>query len=195
ARCLTASRRNAMSKRASTIKDVAQTAGVSTATVSNVLHGKEPLYSPETAQRVWHAVHALNYRPNMTARSLVRQRTDTLGVVVERLHGRLTRNTFLSLMLDGLMEFAVSVGYQIKIISLMTQDTARAFAQMEAGSGDGLALFAPSAHRPLLARCEGGGLPTVIAGSSPPNVSLPCVDMANEEAAYAVTRWLLGLGH
>src|SRR5689334_14739211 len=100
-----------MIKRAATIKDVAETAGVSAATVSNVLHGKETLYSPDTAHKVWRAVHALHYSPNLTARSLVRQRTDTLGVVVERAHGRLTRNTFLSLMLDGLLEFAVNVGY------------------------------------------------------------------------------------
>ena len=68
--------------RAVTIKDVAREAGVSIATVSNVLNGRTGSMSEETAQRVLDVMAALHYRPNALARGLVTQRTATIGVVV-----------------------------------------------------------------------------------------------------------------
>ncbi|MDH7485308.1 MAG: LacI family DNA-binding transcriptional regulator [Anaerolineae bacterium] len=63
-----------------TIKDVARRAGVSTGTVSNTLSGKQPV-SEATRQRVLEAIEELGYHPNEVARSLVTQRSHTLGVV------------------------------------------------------------------------------------------------------------------
>jgi len=94
---------------------VAITARVSVATVSNVLNGKDGLYSPGTADLVWAAVKCLDYRPNQVARSLVQRHTRTLGVVVDRAHGRLTRNAYINGLLDGFLEYANGVGYQIKL--------------------------------------------------------------------------------
>lgn len=55
-----------------TIKDVAKLAGVSPTTVSIVINGKakERLISEETSKRIFSAMEALNYRPNMNARRL-----------------------------------------------------------------------------------------------------------------------------
>ena len=54
-----------------TIKDVAQHAGVSAMTVSRVLNA-EPNVREETRERVQAAIRELNYRPNLSARSLAR---------------------------------------------------------------------------------------------------------------------------
>ena len=64
----------------STIRDVAQAAGASTATVSHVLNGWQYV-SPDTKARVEDAIRALNYRRHGVARSL-RSRTRTIGVMV-----------------------------------------------------------------------------------------------------------------
>jgi len=64
-----------------TMKEIAQAAGVSTATVSRVLNGA-PLISAETAARVTAVMQELNYRPNHVARSLRTVSTRTLGVLV-----------------------------------------------------------------------------------------------------------------
>ena len=48
-----------------TIKDVASVAGVSTATVSNVLRGKDQLFGVVAAEKVRKAVRELDYRPNL----------------------------------------------------------------------------------------------------------------------------------
>jgi LacI family transcriptional regulator len=63
-----------------TLKDVAQLAGVSTKTVSRVVNNQGEI-SSETRERVKQAIDQLGYRPNVLARSLIHQRTNTLGVV------------------------------------------------------------------------------------------------------------------
>ena len=73
-----------MSYRRPTIVDVASLSGVSKATVSNVVRGKGSV-SPATRSRVLTAIETLGYRPNASARSLVRQRTDVLGLVAGNL--------------------------------------------------------------------------------------------------------------
>jgi LacI family transcriptional regulator len=64
----------------STIKEVARSAGVSTQTVSRVINGR-PDVSPETRERIQQIITDLNYQPSALARSLIQQRSYTLGVV------------------------------------------------------------------------------------------------------------------
>lgn len=73
--------RRAPSPRA-TIKDVANVAGVSVTTVSNVLNGRSGSMTPNTLRRVQEAIHALGFRRNDMARGLVRRRTSTIGLVI-----------------------------------------------------------------------------------------------------------------
>ncbi len=63
-----------------TLKDVAKLAGVSTKTVSRVVNNQGEI-SQGTRERVQVAIEQLGYRPNVIARSLIHQRTNTLGVV------------------------------------------------------------------------------------------------------------------
>lgn len=67
-------------KKRVTIKDVAQAAGVSTQTVSRVMN-KFAYVSDETRQRVEAVVEQLGYHPSTLARSLIQQRSYTLGIV------------------------------------------------------------------------------------------------------------------
>jgi DNA-binding LacI/PurR family transcriptional regulator len=64
----------------STIKEVASAAGVSTQTVSRVLNNR-PDVASETRKRVKDIVRELSYQPSALARSLISQRSYTLGVV------------------------------------------------------------------------------------------------------------------
>ena len=63
------------------IEDVADRAGVSTASVSRVLSGKKNV-SDEMRQRVMAAAKELDYQPNLVARSLRSQRSTTVGLIV-----------------------------------------------------------------------------------------------------------------
>lgn len=67
-----------------TIREIAQQAGVSIATVSNVLNNKA-VVKPETAAMILEIADKLNYRPNLNARSLKTGSTRTIGILTEDL--------------------------------------------------------------------------------------------------------------
>jgi LacI family transcriptional regulator len=71
---------NLLRKKRVTIKRVAQEAGVSTQTVSRVINDR-PDVAPETRQRVKEIIEKLGYHPSAVARSLIQQRSYTLGVI------------------------------------------------------------------------------------------------------------------
>lgn len=64
-----------------TIKDVAAKAGVSYATVSRALNGREEV-SAETRARIITIAQSMGYQPNAVARSLVNKKTSTLALIV-----------------------------------------------------------------------------------------------------------------
>src|ERR1051325_8530279 len=92
-----------------TIHDVAARAGVSVATVSRVLNGKE-LVREETSRQVLEAAKDLRYVPNVAARSLSIRRSHTLGVVLPDVHGE-----FFSELIRGIDLAARRAGYHILV--------------------------------------------------------------------------------
>ena len=64
-----------------TLKDVAKAAGLSVGTVSRVLNNRGYI-SEETRQSVYAAMEQLNYQPNEVARSLSKQKTSTIGLIM-----------------------------------------------------------------------------------------------------------------
>jgi len=64
-----------------TLRDIAETAGVSIGTVDRILH-KRGRYSPETARRVHQIIEELGYRPNLMARRLSGSRSCRIGVLL-----------------------------------------------------------------------------------------------------------------
>jgi LacI family transcriptional regulator len=95
------------SPHAVTIHDVAQLAGVSPATVSKVLNGTSYV-SAATRDRVLAAIDKLNYRPNSIARSLKKNRTQTIGIVTDDLEG-----VFTISMMRGVEEAARAQGFSV----------------------------------------------------------------------------------
>lgn len=94
-------------KKRATVKDVAQLAGVSTQTVSRVMN-KFSSISDHTRQKVEAAVEQLGYRPSTLARSLIQQRSYTLGVVTFGL-----KYIGPSRTLNGIADKADELGYML----------------------------------------------------------------------------------
>ncbi len=96
-------------KSPATIKDVANRAGVSVATVSRLLNGKaKGRASEEVANRVMQAVEDLNYRPSVAGRSLKTRQTRTIGVLIPSLS-----NPVFSEIFAGINKVVRSQGYTL----------------------------------------------------------------------------------
>ena len=91
------------------LKDVAQRAGVSIKTVSNVVNGYAHV-RPETRARVNAAIDALGYRPNLTARSLRGGRTGVIALAVPDL-----TSPYFAEIAEGVIEAAEQLGWTVLI--------------------------------------------------------------------------------
>jgi LacI family fructose operon transcriptional repressor len=89
------------------IKEVAEAAGVSTATVSRVLSNK-PHVRPELREKVLEAVENLGYRPNLVARTLRSQRSNAIGLIVSDI-----RNPYFTAISRAVEDIAYDQGYQV----------------------------------------------------------------------------------
>lgn len=104
------------------IKDVARRSGVSYKTVSRVING-EPNVSSSTRTRVEAAVVELGYRPDHTARSLRRGRTQTLRLLVVRRFERFLTEPFLDEVVSGIVDSAARAGYALMLEVAGPSDT------------------------------------------------------------------------
>jgi LacI family transcriptional regulator len=100
-----------------TIKQVAKATGVSTQTVSRVINDR-PDVAPETRKRVLEAIHELGYQPSALARSLIQQRSYTLGVVTAGL-----KHIGPARTLSGITSAAEEAGYALLLKELPRFDT------------------------------------------------------------------------
>jgi len=100
-----------------TIKEVASVAGVSTQTVSRVIN-ERPDVSPETRKRVQEVIKELSYQPSALARSLISQRSYTLGVATAGL-----KHIGPSRTLSGITSAAEEAGYSLLLKELPSYDT------------------------------------------------------------------------
>ncbi len=89
------------------IKDVAEYAGVSTATVSRALANK-PNVRPEVRKRVMEAVQTLGYRPNRVARTLRSNRSNIIGLIVSDIE-----NPFFQQVSRAVEDAALAEGYSV----------------------------------------------------------------------------------
>ncbi|MBG0767238.1 MAG: LacI family transcriptional regulator [Sphaerochaeta sp.] len=101
-----------MGKReAATIKDVANLAGVSIATVSRVLNNLG-VVNPETERKVLSAVNMLHYQRNAVARSLKLRVTKSIGIIVPEIS-----NTFFTEIVEQLEKLLGPLGYALLLCS------------------------------------------------------------------------------
>ena len=100
-----------------TIKDIATMCQVSTQTVSRVVN-KRPDVAPETREAVEKAIAQVGYHPSALARSLVQQRSYTLGVIIAGL-----KYVGVSQTLNGITEACEQTGYNLFVKELPRFDT------------------------------------------------------------------------
>ena len=173
-----------------TIKDVAREAGVSIATVSRVFNDTG-LVSTSTERQVRDVASRLNYWPNAMARSLIMNRTHTLGVLLPDLHGE-----FFSGVIRGLDVTARREGFHLLVSSSHsgTDELAAALRSMR-GRIDGVVVMAPDVESTSAIRGWAGDVPIVLIDPRGEFGDCDSVAIANVEGAQAMVQHLLSLGH
>lgn len=100
------------------IADIAEALGLSTATVSNVIHGKTEKISDETVKRVQQELERTGYIPNMAGILLARNNSRIIGVVVNdhaKYEGRVLEDGFVMSCLNALSREVNEKGYFLMI--------------------------------------------------------------------------------
>ncbi len=174
-----------------TIHDVAKHAGVSPMTVSRVINA-EANVRDETRARVAASVKALRYSPNLAARSLASADAMHLGILYYN-----PSASYLNEFLLGALEQSSLSGNQLVIEQCDRQEGEReAIQRLVKGGIDGVILPAPVCDsEESLKAAEDADIPTVLVASGRPAPIFSAVSVNDFEAARAMTRHLLGLGH
>ncbi len=173
-----------------TIKDVAREAGVSVATVSRVLNGKQPV--KEATQRLIQEVATrLRYVPHSAARSLITRRTHTIGVLLPDLYGE-----FFSELIRGVDLAARRHGYHL-LVSSSHDDAQEIEAALRAMRGrvDGLIVMSPDVDAGRLEANLPDTLPTVLLNTTLGGVACHSLNVDNYGGALAMVKHLAALGH
>lgn len=174
------------------IKDIAERAGVSVATVSRALSGSS-LVTDETRKRINALARELNYRPNVSARNLRTRRSMSVLLVV-----RDVGNPFYLEILKGVEATAREAGYAV-LMGNTENDPDREveyFNMLRDGHADGMILMTGKLPPPEPGEsADLSHLPVVIALEMIEGSGFPHVQIDNVAAAEAAVDHLIALGH
>lgn len=175
---------------ATTIHDVARHAGVSIKTVSNVINERQHV-SAQTRQRVLEAVALLDYRPNLSARSLRSGRSGLIGLAVPEL-----TLAYFAQLADEVIREAEARGLVVLVEQTRGGRRDRELEVLRSPRRqltDGL-LFSPLGMSQEDAHLVDSGSPVVLLGERIFGARADHVTMQNTEAAAAATAHLLAAG-
>jgi LacI family transcriptional regulator len=177
-----------------TIRDVAAAAGVSHQTVSRVLNDR-PDVAEETRDRIWQIIEELNYQPSAIARSLIRQRSLTLGIVAAGL-----KYVGPSRTLNGITKQAEDLGYTLLLKELpdfLSNDVQPLLNSLLERRVDGILWAVPEVgdNRTWLEdRLSGLPVPMIFL-TMQPRLGLPVVAVDNYAGGCMATEHLLEQGY
>ena len=172
------------------IFDLAKECGVSIATVSRALNGREEV-AQDTRVAVLKAARRLGYRPHPTARGLKLKRTRTLGLMIASYH--ILGSPVPSEILRGLGETVEKSGYRLLVLSLGGAGMNHPSHALADHQVDGLFVLDTSLALVASVAAANLDLPTVLVNAVKDPLS--GVSSANYEGARLGMRHLLELGH
>jgi LacI family transcriptional regulator len=175
-----------------TIADVAAMAGFSLMTVSRVINGEKNVRE-STRDAVLNAIKLLNYSPNQAARTLAGAEPIRIGLLYSN-----PSAAYLSRYLLGSLEQARISHVQLVIekCDSGTSEEEAAVADLIASGVDGIILSPPMCDSPrILAMLEAAPVLSVVVANWRPLAGVSVVLIDDKEAAAAMTRHIISLGH
>jgi DNA-binding LacI/PurR family transcriptional regulator len=169
-----------------TVKEVADDAGVSLATVSLVLNGKVGV-GPQTRQRVQEAIERLGYRR--------RGQRLAIGLLIERLSVPATGDPLVSVMIHGVELEASRQGYHVLFASIESGTAQLPAMVIEQQVGGLVVVGGGDISDTYIRALAETGLPLVLVDNYVDGLAVPCVLGDNVAGGYLAARHLIELGH
>lgn len=176
---------------AATMKDVAERAGVSIATVSFVVNNTKRV-TPATRLRIEAAMAELGFRRNVVARALASRRTRILALVYPALEHRLG---------GSVVEFVTSAARTASeadhhlVVWPISNDADELTTLVGQGLVDGVLLMEVQLEDARVDVLRGMAIPFALIGRTRDVTGLSCVDIDFDTSMQLAVDHLVGLGH
>ena len=181
-------------KKKITIRDVAEQAGTSVATVSRVINGKDDV-AAELESAVRDAIRKLGYTPNRAARSLKNSRTNNIGIIVNNLH-----DPFFYDLIRGFEDGSVETNYDVMFCSVVNDNPEakeKYVRHLSGGLVDAIVLY--GSYRTDAQAVEyllnNPGIELVMIENDIPGVNCNKILIDNYGGAQKAVEYLIGKGH
>lgn len=159
-----------------TINEVAEQAGVSVATISRVVNDNYPV-KEETRERVKKIIEELGYTPNVLARSMVKKKTFTIGVIVSSV-----TNPFFNNLIEGINNTLAGFGYTILLCNSHHTDKIILLESLVSKQVDGI-IYSDGVF-------DNNDLDKIVKFSK--KLPIVCINCYNEEINYVSCDQILG---
>lgn len=184
------------SQNTTTIREVARHAGVSRATVSNVLHGRDSHVAHETKESVLRAIKDLNYRPPLST-SQAAELSYSLGLLIQNQDAHpLTRHGYYVPVFEGFLTGALQHKRSVTIMNESLWESAhKGIRQYCDGRIDGILVAAPPIECAFVDELKSRGFPMVVMGGCQDDPEIATVNCENKEGGRKAASHLASLGH
>jgi LacI family transcriptional regulator len=174
-----------------TVQDVADAAGVSTATVSRCLNFPDQV-AAKTQIKVMGAVERLGYSPNFGARAMAARRTNTIGAIIPTM-----ANAVFARGLQAFQEELLQHGFTMLVASTSYQPTQEEeqIRALVARGADALLLIGYRRDPAIYRFLETQGVPALITWAFDATQTRPSVGFDNALAMEQMAREVITLGH
>lgn len=180
-----------------TIKQIAQMAGVSPTTVSNVLHGNTARVSPAVLEKVQLIIKDVNYAPNMGAIILARNNSRIIGVIMfqePRSDETVIEDPFSSAIIGTLEQEIRKNGYFMMLYT--TNDKDEVLRLSATWKLDGLILlWAPGETSSIIKKRSNTPVVFIDCYFNDDGQTYYNIGLDDTKGGYIMTKYLLSLGH
>lgn len=179
-----------------TIKDIAKVAGVSVTTVSRALNGYSDV-SEKTRKKIEQVAKELNYSPNTIARSLVMNKSKTIGLLISGLNQSSIKDNFTFEVLAGLNQYVGETEYDLVIFSTTsTKQREKTYSQLcRERKVDGAIISGIRTDDPYLKEVVESDIPCVLIDIPIHSSTVGYVTTDNVLGAKHGVQHLIELGH
>lgn len=179
-----------------TIKDIARVAGVSVTTVSRALNGYSDV-SVNTRKKIEAVAKELNYSPNTLARSLVMNKSKTIGLLVSNINKGMIKDNFTIEILSGIDEFVAQTDYDLVLFSTnSTKQREKTYSQLcRERRVEGVILQGIKTDDPYLREVVESDIPCVLIDIPIESATVGYVTTDNILGSKKAVEYLIELGH